>query len=91
MACLLTTMVLLNGELLGLDEVFGQGFGIYFSSIPIFVTIILLFRLSCSLAVRSWDICMDFFRALRRLKCARKYSEEILLISKEIKDELAAY
>ena len=34
---------------------------------------------------------MDFFRALRRLKCARKNSEEILLISKEIKHELAAY
>ena len=91
MAFLLTTMVVLNGEWLGLGTLFGQGFGIYISSIPIFMAIILLFRLSCSLAVRSWDICMDFFRALRRLKCARKYSEEILLISKEIKDELAAY
>ena len=84
-------MVVLNGELIGLDEVFGQGFGIYVSSIPVFMAIILLFRLSCTLAVRSWDICMDFFRALRRLKCARKQSEEIALISKEIKHALSAY
>ena len=84
-------MVVINGEWFGLDDVFGQGFGIYISSIPIFIAIILLFRLSCSLAVWSWDICMDFFRAIRRLKCAMKNSEEILLISKEIKDALAAY
>ena len=91
MACLLTIMVLLNAEWFGLDDFFGQGLGIYISIIPIFIAIILSFRLSCSLAVRSWDICMDFFRALRRLKCARQHSEEILLISKEIKEVLAAY
>ena len=53
MACLLTTMVVLNGEWFGLDDLFGEGLGIYISIVPMFIAIILSFRLSCSLAVRS--------------------------------------
>ena len=91
MAFLLTGMVILNGEWLGLDDFLGQGFGIYISFLPIFAIFIISFRISCSLAIRSWDICIDFFRAIRRIRCRNRHSEDISSISKRIKNELLSY
>jgi len=51
----------------------------------------LIFRISCSLAVSSWDIYVDFKRALRRRKCSKLHASDIKQQALEIKKELTQY
>lgn len=64
-------------------------------AIPVFVCVLVLsmfiFRISCSLAVLSWDIYMDFKRALRRRKCSKLHANDIKQQALEIKKELTRY
>jgi len=64
-------------------------------AIPVFVCVFVLsmfiFRISCSLAVLSWDIYMDFKRALRRRKCSKLHANNIKQQALEIKKELTHY
>ena len=87
-ALLLSILSVMNSQsVIGLE---GMTFAI-FTFIGAFTVSMLVFRVSCSFAVRSWDIYTDFTRSIRRRKCSRAHDTDIKKLAIDIKNELSVY